>query len=92
MCQKENFHCSNCNKKHPRPIRKNCEKMPLVAEEDIMDASSSVSGEISSASSDMEDINVMLLTEFKTLNVKMDSIEKCLVTTKHKLQSPVCKQ
>ena len=36
----------------------------------------------------MSDMNAMLLTELKSLNAKMDSMEKRLVATEQKLQSP----
>ena len=70
------FYCSKCDKKHQRPVGKNCTVI-LPQQEDLSEldtSSSSSSTSIGASASSAQDMNVLLLAEMKNLSSKMNSM------------------
>ena len=92
MGRQKYFHCVKCNKKHQRPVGKNC-TVEMVPEEKFSDLDSSVSSSTSTddstcgASGKSQDTNSLLLQEMKSLNSKMNLMEKRLATTEKQLKA-----
>ena len=92
MGRQKYFHCGKCNKKHQRPVGKNC-TAEMVPEEKFSDLDSSVSSVTSTddstcgASGKSQDTNSLLLQEMKSLSSKMNLMEKRLATTEKQLKA-----
>ena len=93
MGKQKYFHCSKCDKKHQRPVGKNC-AAPLPQEESYSDLDTSVSSiadstEVAETSSSVgtQDVNMLLLQEMKSLSSKMTVMEKRLEMTEKQLQT-----
>ena len=83
------FYCSKCDKKHQRPVGKNCTVIQPQQEDlsELDTSSSSSSTSIGASASSAQDMNVLLLAEMKNLSSKMNSMVKRLATTEKQLQS-----
>ena len=92
MGRQKYFHCVKCNKKHQRPVGKNC-TVEMVPEEKFSDLDSSLSSSTSTdystcgASAKSQDTNSLLLQEMKSLSSKMNLMEKRLATTEKQLKA-----
>ena len=92
MARNKNFHCSKCDVKHQRPVGKNCTRVNpqgTVLSDLDTSASSSKSEEAAATASGVstQDTNFLLLQEMKSLNSKMNLMEKRLATTEQQLQA-----